>query len=333
MAKVALPGARRGTLYRMDPEMLTVLIEDDQHPAFDERARLPLNEATVASLSRADAVPPPAIEVRRAVIANGHCHPEYRVHDDPAGSGTRYAVIVTDGRRRTLHLREANRRRAADGLAPLLMPMELRPGDVPESGDADPALSLLELAVGRNQHALAEPPCMLARKVAALYAAGRPSDELGQLCGGVTRQTIHNWIRLAGLDRSVQDAVDDGRVPMTVALTWHDMPAREQRRRLAAVVEGRPDSERRPIQRAVPRKRLLGVADRLGQVRHTAIRAGTLDRHDDQQIVTVHTVLRWAAGEISDAEAGAESDVLRRLLADDANAADGGGHTEGSDTE
>ena len=111
--KVKAYGAKgRDEFLRFDPNDVIIVGHDTphknrkQHPLWDERAVLPVNERLVLSMMEVGFLPEGTITV---------------VKDGQDATTGQPIVYVRDGRQRTKALREANRRRTELGLGPLIL--------------------------------------------------------------------------------------------------------------------------------------------------------------------------------------------------------------------
>jgi ParB family chromosome partitioning protein len=180
--KQAFEHGKRANLYRFDPRDL-VLIEDPEHPLYDERVHLPTEESLVKNIMMHGVIKPVVIS---------------KIGGDP---------VVVDGRQRVKASLEASDRLEAEGKERVRVPCLVRPGN---------AELLLGVAVSANEHRKDDSPLGRAHKMLRLLEAGRTEEECAVIFG-VTGQTIANWLKLAELPNAVQYAVDVGDISATAA--------------------------------------------------------------------------------------------------------------------
>jgi len=199
----------RKDLLQFDPDDL-VIITDKVHPLYDPRAELPVSESLVLNV-KALGVLQPIIVRRNGERADGMATME-----------------VVAGRQRVKAAREANKRIRAEGGAPMLVGAIVKRGD-----DA----SLFATIVAENEARQADSPMGRARKLARYMAFG-VSEAEAAVVFNCSESTIRNWLALLDCDKSVQDAVEAGRLPATTAAQqFAKMPREEQAAHLANLVE------------------------------------------------------------------------------------------------
>lgn len=210
MGKKALDAARISG-YAMDPNDLTVIGIDTEHkrgehPLWDERSFYALDEGMVLNIMR--------LGVKETVIVT-------KDGDN---------VLVVDGRRRTLHAREANRRLREAGETQVTVPVMLERGS-----DAH----LEEIAISLNTHRLQDSYMVNVDK--AVRMLSRNNDEaVAALSFGVDVQTIVNWQKLAGVSKKVRAAIDQGIVAPTAAVKLADLSKDEQDAELEKLIAAGP---------------------------------------------------------------------------------------------
>lgn len=207
MGKQALEGTRLNA-FGMDPNDLIVIGLDSEdgpeHPLYDERVKLPLEESMVLN-----------------IMVHGVLEPVLvRKNGDEAE--------VVAGRRRVLHAREANKRLKKEGSEEIRVPVMVRKGD-----DA----SLMGVAISENEIRRDDNPSTKAAKLMRYIATGRTEQEAA-VAFGVSLQTIKNWSRMADLDPKVLKAVDSGKIPASAAWNLSNLSREEQRAELDKLLEG-----------------------------------------------------------------------------------------------
>lgn len=206
MAAPTMLNAPRGkALFYPYPEDLIVIGVDTphkegEHPYWDARCFLPLDEAMVLNIM--------AIGVRKAVEAE----------PDAERRG-----IIVEGRRRTLHAREANRRLVAQGQPRITIPVLAERNSEAEG--------LFKMISG-NEFTLAETTVSRAKKAAMMLNRGVPYDQVA-LAFGKSIQAIKGWEKIAQLPQDLMDAVDAGTITATAALALAAKPAEERKAFLA----------------------------------------------------------------------------------------------------
>jgi len=206
MGKQALEGTRLNA-FGMDPNELVVIGFDTEdgpeHPLYDERVKLPLDESMVLNIAVHGVLEP--VLVRK----NGS------------------AVEVVAGRRRVLHAREANKRLKKEGSEEIRVPAMVRKGDDGE---------LMGVAIAENEIRRDDTPSVKAAKLQRYIRTGR-SEQEAAIAFGVSLQTIKNWGRMADLDSKVLKAIDAGKIPASAAWNLSDLSREEQRAELDKLLE------------------------------------------------------------------------------------------------
>jgi ParB family chromosome partitioning protein len=212
----ALGAIGRDDLLYFDPGQL-LIVDDPKHPLFDERCKLPLDEAMVLDIM--------AVGVLEPVIVRGSTGPD----------GAR-VVEVVDGRQRVRNAREANKRLRKRGKELVRVPAIRKRGE-----DAD----LLAIMISTNEHRRDDGVMVKAKKAARFLALGR-SEEQAAVVFGVSRQTIKNWMALLECAPAVQAAVEHEQIAATYALGMTKLPRDEQIAKLKTLLKG---AEARPGKR------------------------------------------------------------------------------------
>lgn len=220
MSKQALDGTRLNA-FGMDPNDLVVIGYDTddgpEHPRYDERAQLPLDEPTILSMMVEG-----VLEVV-LVCKNGD------------------VVEVVDGRQRVKNAREANKRRKKEGQPPILVPCMVRKGD-----DA----SLMGVGIIANELRQDDPLSVKAAKLQR-YLALRPGCEKeAAIRFGVSTQTIKNWSRLPDLDPKVVKAIEDKRIPESGGYALADLSRDEQKEALEKLLGSNGHASVRSVRQA-----------------------------------------------------------------------------------
>lgn len=197
MAKTAFD-APRFSGFVFDPDELTIIGLDTkdgpEHPLYDERINLPLDEGMVLSIM--------AIGVREPVA----------IARDDSGE-----PVVVDGRRRVLHAREANDRLKKQG-EPLV-----KVRAVSESG-SDEYLSHVSVAL--NEIRVQDDVLVKAAKAGRMIARGHTDHDVA-IAFGVTPQAVKAWLKLEELPAPVKKAVNEGVLSANAASKLHGLPREE----------------------------------------------------------------------------------------------------------
>lgn len=160
MGKVPF-NARRSDVLWIDPDEL-ILIVDKEHPLYDPRVKLPVNENLVTNI---------------LFQMQGILEPILIAKTDEG------KAVVVDGRQRTKALRVANERLKEQGAQPLQMPCILKRG---KGND------LYSMGVSTNEHRRQDTPKEKAKKVGVLRNQGYSSAHCAEIFG-VSVQTIQRW--------------------------------------------------------------------------------------------------------------------------------------------
>ena len=193
MAKTAIEGAARGTVFMIQPSRLK-LVDDPHHPLYDERVKLPLDEAFVRNIGY--------YGIREPVLIA-------KEGDD---------LLVVAGRQRVRAALTLNSMLAAQGKVELLVPCLLQRGD-----EAD----LLGIAVSENEQRQADTPFCRARKAQRMLAmVGSPG--VVAIAFGVSEKTLEQWLSLLTLAPAVRKAIEAGELSSSAALRLVGRSAEEQ---------------------------------------------------------------------------------------------------------
>ena len=206
-AKQALEGTRLNA-FGVDPEALIIIGYDTEdgteHPLYDERVKLPLEESMVLNILVYGVFEP--LLVRK----NGH------------------EVEVVDGRRRVLHAREANKRLKKEGSEEIRVPVMVRKGD-----DA----SLMGVQISANEIRRNDELVAKAIKAARYVSNGR-SEQEAAVAFGMSGQTIKNWLKLVSLDPKLLKAVEGAKIHPSAAWGLANLTREEQRAALDELLAG-----------------------------------------------------------------------------------------------
>jgi ParB family chromosome partitioning protein len=118
------------------------------------------------------------------------------------------AVEVVAGRGRVKAALEANKRLAAEGKPPILVPAILRRGQ-----DAD----LYGVLISENECRRDDSPLLKAGKAQRLLNMGVTPERIA-IAFGVSRQTVENWLALEEVATPVRQAVESGKLSASAAV-------------------------------------------------------------------------------------------------------------------
>ena len=203
--EAGVDAGRGGGYTLVDPEGL-VVVRDKEHFLYDPRVEEPLDEAFVLELMQVGV------------------HTPIRTFSNGVKNG-RPNVLVVAGRRRTLHLREANKRRAARGEPPFRIPTIVVDGD---------DKSLVLLAISENAHRKQESPASRAAKVQRALQLGCTETEVSRALG-VSFTTLKQLREYVNLDPSVQTAIDKKEIPLSATKSFAAVPREDQAKALDVV--------------------------------------------------------------------------------------------------
>jgi ParB family chromosome partitioning protein len=202
---------KRESMFRVDPETLTIIgVDTDdgpEHQLWDERTKLPLDDAMVKNIM--------ALGVREPVIIVVE------------GKGNERRALVVDGRRRVMHIREANKRLSKRGEPKLDCPV------VAEKGMSEGEQTML--AASLNEIRMEDPVMVKAAKAARMKARGATYQDIA-LAFGVETQTVALWVNINGLADPVKKAVADGRLKPTAAGALAGLTPEKQKETLAELL-------------------------------------------------------------------------------------------------
>jgi len=203
-SKDALPTALKRTMFGMSPEDFVIIgIDTDhasrqEHPLWDKRIELPLDEAMVRSIMVVGVLEPVKIRKNNGV-------PE-----------------VVFGRQRIRAAREANKRLIAKGERPIVVNTTTTQGD---------DRSMLGIMITEN--AIRNDNSMKAKAelLGELLDEGFSDKECATFMG-VTQTAIRNWKKLRECSEEVMDAVNSGELSASAAADLAVFPVEEQAKQL-----------------------------------------------------------------------------------------------------
>lgn len=260
--------AKRANMFMFDPANLTIVgldtTDGPEHPLYDERINLPLDEAMVKNVMALGILEP--VGVRK----NGD------------------KVEVVFGRQRVRWAREANARFAKDGRQAMNVPVVVRRGDDSEH---------LGVLISENEVRQDDGPLQKARKAQKYTALGKTNDEAATAFG-VTGQCVRNWLALIDLDGAVQKAVENGTISASAASKFAGLD-REAQKRALAELEAQPKPTGKKAAKAAKANTNDDVPQGVsrGRIRKilAQVKADKIELPEQVQIV-----LEWMVGEKSD---------------------------------
>lgn len=201
-SKAALTG-KRMNMFGMNPDDLVIIgldtdHEEGEHPLWDERINLPLDESLIRNITVFGVIKP--VIVRK----NGKV-PE-----------------VVDGRRRVRAAREALKRQRESGQVELVVPVIAQRGE---------DLSTFGVMVLANEFRVDDGMLGKARKLAHLLRMGASTADAA-ITFGVTEASIRNWTKLLDCDPQILEAVDNDQLPASAAADLAVLPREEQVKKL-----------------------------------------------------------------------------------------------------
>lgn len=199
--------------YMFDPEDL-VLVMDEKSPLYDERVKLPLDEALVLNIMFApDGVPQGVLE------------PVNVARNAETGK-----VEVIDGRQRVKAAREANKRLKKKGLEPVWVPAMIKRTN-PHS-----AMGML---ISSNEHRQNDSPLGKAKKAQRYIDLGRDESEIATLFG-ISVASVKNMLSLLDAPAAVRNAVEAGKISTSDGYKLSKLEPAEAKEKVAELMEHAP---------------------------------------------------------------------------------------------
>lgn len=197
-----IDGATRTNAYNFDPSDL-ILVTDKNHPLYDSRIHLPLDEA-----------------LTRNIMVNGVIEPVVVTKEGDK-------VMVVDGRQRVRAAIEANSRLEKEGKETIKVTCVLRRGS-----ESD----LFGVAISANENRQDDTPLGRAHKCQRLMNMGR-SEEEAAVAFGVTPNCVRQWMKVLECSAVVRKAVEEGKIAASAASQLADLDSDAQEAALANAVE------------------------------------------------------------------------------------------------
>lgn len=179
-------------------------------------------------------------------------------------------VVIVAGRGRTRQLREANKRRVADGLPPWFLPVKIVQGD---------ARRMLVLKHGENSHRREQSP--LARAQQAYELAQQFPEEQAATIMGLGLKQFREILKLLDLGDAARKAVMDGTLRPTAAIQLAALSENEQAAQLSSILAS--TAGEKPTLRDVKAKVRAATGKTVLETPTVRIKKaiGILDRLDD----------------------------------------------------
>ena len=193
-----------------DPERVKV-VNDPDHPLYDARANEEPTEDFIQNL-----------------MVHGVTLPVVFRKDTETGES-----IIEDGRKRTLGLREANKRLRKKGVP--ASELKRLPGIPKRGSDGDAVLRMLML----NEQRFEDTPLNRARKAAKAIELGKTEAEVANVLG-VSISTLKNLLRLIDAPAAVRNAVDAGKITASDGYRLAKLDASEAKEKVAELIEHAP---------------------------------------------------------------------------------------------
>lgn len=205
-----------------DPDKL-VLVTDKNHPLYDERVHLPVNENMVLNIMHQG--------VLQSIV----------ICKDPESGET----LVVAGRQRVKNAREANKRLRAQGCEPIMVPAMVR--------RATNMADMAGIMISENEAREDDTPVGRAHKMQRLLDMGKTHDHLAVIfCCSVP--TVRNTLALLDTTAAVRNAVQAGDINVGQARALAKLEPAEQREKVKELVkagEGLPAHQKARAQREV----------------------------------------------------------------------------------
>lgn len=218
--------ATRRDCYLFDPQEL-VLIRDKEHPLYDPRVELPVDDALVESIM---------------FDSQGVIKPIVITKDGED-------AVVVDGRQRVKAALEANKRLKKAGAVLVKVPCVVRKGS---------AKHLTAASVTANEVRINDDILARAKKASNLLNMGYTEEEIAKLFG-VTKQTILNYLAIDGLDKAVKKAIGEEKIPASHAMKLAKIPKKEQYQAMSEYLEQNKDKKPKIERKKTDKKNPLNV--------------------------------------------------------------------------
>ncbi len=152
-------------------------------------------------------------------------------------------IVIVAGRGRTRQLREANKRRVADGLSVWFLPVKIVKGD---------ARKMLVLKHGENSHRRKQSPFVRAQQAYEL-SQQFPEDQAATIMGLGVYQ-FRDVLKLLDVGPAVKKAVLSGDLKPTAAIEFSELSEVDQAEQLASIMATSASKGSKPTTRDVKAK-------------------------------------------------------------------------------
>lgn len=132
-------------------------------------------------------------------------------------------TVITAGRGRTRHLREANAQLIAEGAKPWPLPVVIKRGD---------ENTMLEIRTGENAHRREVSPFARAKEANMMLSKGMSKQDVADALCVTTAQLNNNILPLLELAQPVVHAIKSGKLSATAGATMAALPRDEQVKQL-----------------------------------------------------------------------------------------------------
>lgn len=285
MSKPAVEG-KRISAYGVDPSTLIIvgLDTDDgpDHALYDERIKLPVNEAMV-----------------RNIMLQGVIEPII-------GTKNGEKVLVVAGRQRVRAAREANIRLEKAGSEVMTIPVMLSRGSDE---------NLFGVMISENEIRSDDVLTTKLPKLEKLLAFGKTEQEAADIFG-VTTQTIKNWLSLIAASPDVKKAVSKGSISATAGVTIAKLPREDQPKALEVAVSNGGGSthvaqqfvrtRRQNAQNGTEEDTIIPPSKR---ILRKLIETGEIQKVEAEP----YQIIEWVLGSIPARRVKGLTEVLRRL--------------------
>lgn len=285
MAKQALEG-KRGNMFHVDPHLPKIIgIDTDHksekdHPLYDPRIKLPVDEALVLNIMVYGVIDP----IKVAKDGND--------------------AIVVDGRQRLRAAREADKRLRAEGKEPLIVPVIVKRGS-----DA----TLFGVMVSANENRQNDDILAKADKAGRMLDMGKSEEDIA-IAFGVQAQTIRIWLKLLDVGDDVRKAVEKGQISPSAAAKLAALNRDEQKTALKEMIESGQASTAHAAARAKASKGKKGQEAAVVAPGRRAIKkmVDHWKAEEDPQVSEDFIKgVRWAIGDMPTTHIGGLSKLLK----------------------
>lgn len=272
---------RRQDMFWVREEQLTI-ITDKANPFYEPRAELPLDS-------------PYMVWLIESIVQEGRILDPLLVRKNGKDEDGIEVIEVVDGRQRLKALREVNRKFAEIGRNPLFVPVQHM--SVTEEKD------FFRIMATKNECKIKTPHSMLAMQIDRMIESGGTYKE-AERAFFMPEHKLREYVKIARLCADVHKAVDEEKVPVSVAAAkFDDMSVQAQRTALKGLIDS---GEKITAKRVDEYKRMRSGGDggipAPRQVKRTRTRAkiaeclAATDR-DDEYGRGFKYALKWVLGE------------------------------------